>query len=266
MDTFEQLKRFDAFLDVTGRSPATRSAYRYALTRTIADVMRPLDELTQDDIVELLARLPARGSTRTDSIRALRSYYEWRGLDVMARIKTPRRKYAPRSALSRAQVDEVLETLGRRDPRRRHAAALMYATGTRVGALVAATPDDVDLEGSWITWTTTKGSRPYRSPLGPLGLEAVHGLLELPPTSLGTLVGVGRAAVESWLRHASQELGYRVHAHALRHAAATHWAEAGVAPDVLMHLLNHADLGMVARYVSTSDDRLRAAVARSATA
>ncbi len=262
MDAFESLRKFDSYLDVTGRSPATRGAYRYALTKFMAEVMKPLPEVDEDDVVGYLAGLPARGSGRTDATKALRAYFAWaeeRGFvrSPVRRIATPRRKYGKAPSLTLDEVTRMLIALSRRDPRRAWTALLLYATGVRVGSLVEAIPADVD--GDWIAWRVTKGDRPYRSPLGPYGRAAVDELLVIYPGS-GTLVQVGRAAIENWLRAAGQECGFRCHPHLLRHTYLTHLAESGADPDVMMRLAGHADMSMLPRYITTSDDRKVAAV------
>jgi integrase len=233
-----------------------------------ADLLKDPLSLDEDDLVAYLTDMPARGHSRSDVTRACRSFYgcaEERGLvrSPAKRITPQRIKYGPAPALSEEQVSRLIVAAANRNPRRGWAIVLLYATGARVGSFVNARPDDVRIDGdkSWIDFRETKGGQPYRVPLGPQGREAARVLIETMPEDSETLVGVGRAAVEWWVRAAGEESGIRAWPHLLRHSFMTRLAERGVAPDVMRELANHRDYSQLARYITTSDERKRDAVA-----
>lgn len=67
------------------------------------------------------------------------------------------------------------------------------------------------------------------------------------------------------LRRTGRRAGIQnFHPHQLRHAAATGWIRAGVAPDVVQDLLGHASFESTAVYLHASDEDKRAAVERVA--
>ncbi|MDP9296616.1 MAG: tyrosine-type recombinase/integrase [Actinomycetota bacterium] len=266
MDAWDAMRKWDAWLDVTGISERTRSAYRYRMVRMAADLMKDPLSLDEDDVVGYLAEMDPRGHSRGDVTRAARSFYGWaeeRGLvrSPVRRVKTRRLKYGPAPALADADVRRLADAAGERAPVRRWAVLFMYATGARVGTFVRVRPQDVSVSGEYVDLPEAKGAPPYRVPLGPTGLEAARELLALC-NGRETLIGVGRGAVEAWVRTAAADAKVPAWPHLLRHSFATRLAESGTAPDVMRTLMNHSDYSQLARYVSTSEERTREAVAR----
>jgi site-specific recombinase XerD len=265
MDAWEALQRWDAWMDVSGLSERTRASYRYRVVRLSADLLMDPLSVDEDDLIGYLASFDPRGHSRQDITRAARSFYsfcEERGLlrSPARRIRAKRLKYGPAPSLADQQVRALAEAAGRRDPRRKWSILLMYATGARVGTFVRVRPQDISLEGGYVDLPEAKGAPPYRVPLGPTGREAAEELLRLHREGWETLVGVGRGAVEGWVRVASMDAQVPAWPHLLRHSFATRLAEAGTAPDVMRELMNHADYSQLSRYISTSDERKRDAV------
>jgi integrase len=265
------LRRFDAHLDVTGCSPATRRKYRYELVcwwidwLYLSDV--ELDELRPRHLEEYVAGLARNGSKRGDALRALRSFFAWCEAEgevdrsPIAHIPVPRPKLMPAPDLPDDELRRLLRAAFRRERRRGWAILLAYVTGARVGSLVALRPCDVHLGASpRIDFATAKGDRPYSVPLERAGVLAARHLLAIGEVGKPRLIGVGAERFRQWVHAAEQEAGLgRVWPHLLRHAAATRVARS-TDPETWRRFMNHADLGQWTRYVAGSDERLRAAV------
>jgi integrase len=270
-DTFDQLQRWQRFLEVSGKANAkTRSQYKRYVLRFLADVCKSAEQVTEDDVIEMLATYAP--VYRKQTIQALRSFYAWAEeryemRNPVKRLHTPPSKLGPAPTLTDDELRRLLDAADLVDPRARWTIQLAYATGARVGSLVNVTKDDCR-EGH-IIFRVAKHDKPYKVPLGAKGLEAVGELLKLrgylPPTvkrRRPTLVGVGEGTVHRWVKLAGELAGLKAYPHLLRHTFATNLANN---PDVDMRtfveLMNHRDGSLMRRYAAPRDERLKAAVA-----
>lgn len=273
LETFALLRRWSDWMELSGSySAKTRHAYRRYLLSFLADVMIPLDELTEDDVVAYLASLPARGEMRGGVLRALRCFYRWaaeRGLDdPVRRLKIPRRKYGAAPFLETDDLERLFVVAERLDPRARPTFELMFATGARLGSIVEVFPDDVDLVRRLIHFRVAKGDRPYSVPLGERAYRACVMLLELadyhPKMASGrrpTLVGVGSTTIQRWVSEAGAMIGVRAYPHLLRHSFAERICNDPTVPAlVAAELLNHQDTALLRRYARGRDELQRQAV------
>jgi integrase len=276
LGTFQLLRRWSEWMEVSGRHAATtRYQYKRYAIAFIAETLIPLDELTEDDVVEYLATLPAKGAMRGQTIRALSSLCRFAHRhgaitsDPMAWISVPRRKYGDAEYLEPDELEQVLGAAERLDPRARPTLELMYATGARVGSLCAVTPDDVDLAKRQIRFRVTKGDKPYTNPLNDRGLQAAQRLLELrdyvaphgPQHRRPTLVGVGPVVVQRWAKLAGELVGIKVWTHLLRHTFCERIANDPKVPEiVVVELMNWADSSQLRRYAKARGELKRLAV------
>ena len=268
MDFAETLRAFDAHLQAIGRSDGTRADYRYELTRYWCDWIAPraLDPLSPGvtELEAYLASLEPRGSKRGSASRALKAFYTWASTrsgtpNPASHIHIPRPRVGPAPALAERDVRALLRAAFRKEHRRGWAIMLCLATGARLASFAAVLPEDVDLERAWITFTVTKGDRPYGVPLNRAGLVAARNLLSL---HRDTLIGSGPAAFRVWVHQAERDAGLgRIWPHLLRHEFSNRVAARGD-PEAWRKAMNHTDLSQWARYVAAGDERLRAAVRR----
>lgn len=280
LGTFEVLHRWQAWLESSGRfAETTRRQYRRYAFATLADLLIPLDELTEDDLVGYLAGLPAKGGMRGQTIRAMSSlcrYAARRGLiseDPTAMLSVPRAKYGEAPYLDPDELEQVLAAAGRLpDPRARPTLELIACTGARVGSICGVTPADVDLRKRQISFRVSKGSRPYTNPLGTRGMAAARELIELmdyqpprgPRRRRPTLVGVAPCVVQRWAREAGQMVGLHVWPHLLRHTFAERIANDPQVPEiVVVELMNWRDGSLLRRYAAARGPLKRGALERA---
>ena len=272
-----------------GRSDHTTRAY-------VSDVRQPLSfaghrgvgdlgELRLADLRSWLGEQADRGAARSTiacHAAAARTFLRWAArtgridVDPSLRLAAPRRSRSLPGVLKQREASAMLDVAATRaddsDPihvRDRAVLELLYATGIRVGELVALDVDDVDLdqqvarvmgkerrngwchsacpppepsESGWLRDGRCSVRARGRRPLGRRGGESTR-------AKRGSLVH----EVLSHLPDAP-DLG----PHGLRHSAATHLLEGGADLRMVQEVLGHASLATTQIYTHVSVDRLRA--------
>lgn len=146
---------------------------------------------------------------------------------------------------------------------------LLYATGVRVGELVAANVGDVD-RASRLLRVMGKGAKERVVPFGVPAARALDAWLEGARAELVTadsgaalLLGVrgGRVdqrQVRALVHRAARAAGVEdIAPHALRHTAATHLLQGGSDLRSVQEILGHATLTTTQRYTHVTPERLR---------
>lgn len=146
---------------------------------------------------------------------------------------------------------------------------LLYATGARVGELVGADVDDMDLDQRTMR-VLGKGDRERVVPFGVPAARATSrwladGRPRLVTGGSGAALLLGRRghrADQRQLREVSHEVAALagvddVAPHALRHSAATHLLAGGSDLRSVQEVLGHATLATTQRYTHVSAERLR---------
>jgi len=147
---------------------------------------------------------------------------------------------------------------------------MLYATGARVGELVGADIDNLDLETRSIR-LMGKGSKERMVPFGVPAARAVSQWLVAGRPALATaesgaaifLGRRGRRANQRQVRAVAHDVAAvawvdDIAPHALRHSAATHLLQGGSDLRSVQEVLGHASLATTQRYTHVSAERLRA--------
>jgi len=152
---------------------------------------------------------------------------------------------------------------------------VLYATGVRVGELVGADVDDVDM-ASRLFRVMGKGAKERVVPFGlpaaralACWLDGARGALVGPQSGAALFVGargrrIDQRQVRSLVHRAAREAGVDdVAPHALRHSAASHLLQGGSDLRSVQEILGHASLATTQRYTHVSPDRLRQSYAQA---
>jgi integrase len=265
-DIFEIVGRWEDWLEVRGRAPETIREYRAYLLNAGALLRKDPRWFSPDDVVSVLKSYADRGPAKTNMITALKSFFrfaETRELcgNPMADIAVRPEPEKDAASLDPEQLRALLRAAFRRDPRRGWTLTLLYATGARIGSLVAVTAEDVTPAS--ITFRTMKGHRgAHEVPLNRLGRISALQLLALNPGPRPTLIGVGKGAIWQWVHQAALDGNVRVDGrlawpHLLRHSAGTAAYEATKDQLGVAEFLGHKDLRQIRRYVGRTDERKR---------
>lgn len=248
------------------------------------------DDLDDIDIRTLrswLAKQQTLGRARTTLARraaAVRVFTSWAhrtgraAADAGALLGSPKAHRTLPPALSQAEVRELLDQavasagddpLGIRDAA---ILELLYATGIRVGELVALDVDDVD-RARRVARVFGKGRKERVVPYGvpaerALGDWLARGRPVLVAPGAGPAVFLGargrridQRAVRTLVhaRLAAVDGAPDLGPHGLRHTAATHLLEGGADLRSVQEVLGHASLSTTQIYTHVSNERLRAA-------
>ena len=252
-----------------------------------SDAAAELTALTLGALRAWLAHMQARGRARTTLARraaAVRTFTAWahrRGLlaeDPAVLLGTPKPHRRLPGVLRQGEARNLLEIaalasddgspVGCRD---RAVLELLYATGIRVGELVALDVDDLDDERH-VVRVLGKGDKQRSVPFGVPAASALSDYLERGRPALcregsgpALLLGVrgGRLDQRAVRRLVHARLADVPDApdlgpHGLRHSAATHLLEGGADLRSVQELLGHASLATTQIYTHVSAERLRA--------
>ena len=276
----EALMEFRAWLRVRHYRPASLTSYTQMLRAFWAwlaqEQITDLRALTRPALERYAAHVmatPVSRATQALRLRALKRLFACLVetnhllLDPAAGLRDPEAGHRlPRPVLTRPEVERLLAQpntslrLGIRD---RALLELLYATGLRIGEVIALTVHDVDLDAGLLTVRTSKSGR---GRVVPLGKEATRWLREylehirprqnrLAPhhralflTQQGT--PFARHTIEVLLRHYTRaaKIAKRVTCHTLRHTCATHLLEAGADLVAIKELFGHRDLSTTQLY------------------
>ncbi|MGL5857422.1 MAG: tyrosine recombinase [Angustibacter sp.] len=273
-----------------GRSEHTVRAYLGDVRHLLrfADAQdADLPAITLSTLRSWLASMARQGCARSTMSRraaAARTFFAWcvrtgqLGQDPASRLVAARRAGPLPAILTHSEIERMMAALDDAcrvdaDPlvlRDRAAVELLYASGIRVGELVALDVDDLDL-GRRLVRVLGKGRKER---VVPFGVPAAHATREWlvggrsllvtahspPALLLGSRGGrvdqrQVRAAVHAWT--ARVERG-EVSPHGLRHSAATHLVEAGADLRAVQELLGHATLATTQIYTHVTAERLKA--------
>jgi len=276
----EALMEFRAWLRARHYRPASLTSYTEMLRpfwtwcaqESITD-LRTLTRPALERYAACVMATPVSRATQALRLRALKRLFaslvegNHLLLDPAAGLRDPEAGHRlPRPVLTRTEVERLLAQpntslrLGIRD---RALLELLYATGLRIGEVVALTVHDVDLEAGLLT---VRQSKSGRGRVVPLGREATRWLREylvqirprqnrLAPHHRACFLGhAGQPltpnAIRLLLRHyvRAAKLGKRVTCHTLRHTCATHLLEAGADLVAVKELLGHRDLSTTQLY------------------
>ncbi len=228
-----------------------------------------------------------RGAARSTIARraaAARAFFRWATrtgrvpTDPSLRLIAPRRATPLPDVLRADQAADMLEVAGHRaasgDPvsvRDRAMLELLYASGLRVGEVVSADIDDLDLPDRLIR-VRGKGDKERVVPFGAPAAAALRDWLTARPAlataSSGPALFLGRRGrrvdarqVRDVVHRTTGEVGDapELSPHGLRHSAATHLLDGGADLRVVQELLGHASLATTQIYTHVSGERLRAA-------
>lgn len=178
----------------------------------------------------------------------------------------------PPAPLSEDQVAALFAVVPRAsvmDLRIRLHLELLYGCALRNHEAVALDVSDLDLDARTLYVRIAKGGQSRALPLMPGTLIAAHEYLSLrrellrgPDHGALLLSSTGQRIqgwfIQQWLMRASQSLGFRVHAHLLRHSIAVHLLRQGADVRYIQQFLGHAQLDTTKIYLRLIPGHLRA--------
>ncbi len=241
-------------------------------------------EVETQDITDYLAHRKGTGGLAASSLRievvALKIFFRWLALrhfrvgDPAEMVLPPRVEQWLPDTLNENEVRKLLESISGKEPLDRRDKAILelfYASGLRIGEVVAARLENLSLEEGWVR-ITGKGNKTRLVPVGAEACEALEVYLNLARPSL-----VGKktqsfiflnnrggklttARVWQIVKERAAEAGMdakKIHPHLLRHSFATHLLNHGADLRVIQEMLGHADIATTQIYTHVDQRRLR---------
>lgn len=273
-----------------GRSVQTVRAYasdlRSMLASAAADGAVDLGSVDLAMLRRWLGRQSEEGLSRSTLARrsaSARSFLAWAAReghiesDPSTRLAAPKRQKHLPEVLHREQAERLIGDAASAalegDPvavRDLALVELLYATGVRVGELVALDVDDVDFERRTLR-VLGKGNRERTVPFGVPAADALtrwlaaRGTLSAQDSGPALFLGrrgrrLGQRQAREVVDRALRSLGDTAASgpHTLRHTAATHLLDGGADLRSVQELLGHASLATTQLYTHVSVERLRA--------
>lgn len=267
-----------------GASPHTLTAYRRDL-RQFTAFLRQQGVTKWDQVTPQLARRYVAALDRryarsaiARQLSAVRTFFKFLyregrvSVDPLVLVSSPKQQRRLPKFLTPDEVRVVLQApdlstpLGLRD---RAVLEVLYATGMRVGELVALRVSDLQWEGE--LRVTGKGRKERIVLVADAAVEALRRYLQVGRPKLataratesvfvnargGSLTDRGvRVVLDRAIRQAG--LARRVSPHVLRHTFATHLLDGGADLRTVQELLGHANLATTQIYTHVSRDWLK---------
>ena len=272
-------------MEANGYSPETVKAYQYDVDEFLHSLPDKPENADRNDIRRFLALVQSRGCSKRSAARklaAIRSFFHYchltdAGDNPAKAIRTPKfGKHLP-YFLYPDTVAALLDLpdaspLGLRD---RALLELLYATGIRVGELVAMELRDYRRENSQIL-VTGKGNKQRLLPVHQKAIARLDQYLEQGRPKL-----LSQPCQSIWINNKGNPLGQRgvrwilskycqhlslmrsVSPHVIRHSFATHMLENGADLRTVQELLGHSSLSSTQIYTHVTRERLKAVYANS---
>ena len=130
------------------------------------------------------------------------------------------------------------------------------AQGVRNLALVALQPADLLLDNGLVR-VIGKGDKARMVPISSAVIDRLKDWLAVRGEEPGRLFWLTRNGVKMLLRRIQRETGLHLHAHKLRHTAATKLVRSGLDLHAVRRILGHNQLSTVEIYLSLSNEDLR---------
>jgi integrase/recombinase XerD len=283
------VERFHAYLTVE-RGIRDETAFRYIhlirpflQTRILPDGLALVfQDLTAGDVISFVVKAcpPLNPGMAGLTVTALRSILGFLHVDgkidrsLLSAVPTlpGRRLTGLPNALNPDQVKRLLascDTTARSGFRDLAILTMLVRLGLRAGEVAKLELDDIDWRAGEIVIANSKGNRTERIPLPTDVGEAVAAYLQYgrPVDAHGRTIFAGavaphhaltNTAVSVIVARAAKRCGLgRVHAHRLRHTAATHMLRSGASLPEIGQLLRHRNAITTAIYAKVDRDALR---------
>ena len=267
-----------------GLSPATIEAYSRDLHMFQQWVEKPIETVSEFELLDYLAQRHSEGLSSRSSARflsSLRAFFrdaldnELVQQDPTANVRRPILGRPLPEALSEEEVDLLIQSpdpnSGPIELRDRVMLEVLYATGLRVSELVGLQLTSVNIRQG-IVRVLGKGSSERLVPIGEdaltwLGRYIDNGRSALLKSRLSDVLFLsnrGQMMTRQTFWHAVKKYSLRVgirrpiSPHTLRHAFATHLLNHGADLRAVQMMLGHADLSTTQIYTYVAKERLKA--------
>lgn len=248
-------------------SPETIRTYKIALKQFSSFCPKKYDEVQARDIRNWLATMTDTGLQPRSihmKLSALKSFYQYLmeenhiTKNPAKKVKTPKKEDSLPYYLNKRQIAELQE-LTKGDPRDRAIVEALYATGVRISELLNILLEDVKWNSHQIWIRKGKGNKERFVLFSYECAERLKTYLQQRDVESKYLFSnksggpISRCLVELKFRKYTEDLGFRVTPHTLRHTFAAHLAEKGMDYSYIQELLGHSSINSTRIYTALMD-------------
>jgi integrase/recombinase XerC len=200
-------------------------------------------------------------------LKDLRAFIRWLNeegmLERVVKVPVPKLPETLFPILTDAELERIWTSkyLTGKSPlatRNRALLGLMLDTGLRRAEIESLTLASIDLEDCLLT-VTGKGNKQRRVPFSSGVKHLLDDWLTIRGYEPGSLFWLKASGIRMVFRRIQEDLGLELfHPHQLRHQAATMLVRNNTDLESVRRILGHADLSTTAKYLSMSDEDLRA--------
>lgn len=260
------------------RAPTTNKQYTYVLERMVADLGpgRAVERVTYEELIEYLAGLSVRPSTKRGYTSIIKAFFNWCvAMDYIEVSPARRIKRGPRRgepaqprAIPADELRRIVEYVKLDSPRNYALILFMADTGCRVGGLCSLRLENLHIDQGY-AWLEEKGGHFQLALFGVDTADALRRWLKKRPAVDHTFVWTGQGPAyapikTNGVRYILATLSRKTDCsrewfpHAIRHAVAYAWANAGVPATLVARKLWHSDAKITLdNYYIETDDALR---------
>lgn len=243
-------------------SSETIRGYRIALTQFFAFCEKDYEHVKATNIRAWLAHLEEKGLKPRSihlKLAALKSFYNYCMEESKVKknptltVSTPKIDDSLPYYLSKREI-ALLQELTRQKPRDRAIVETLYATGVRISELLQIKLEDVKWDSRQIWIRKGKGNKERFVLFSHDCAVRLKTYLEHREKESDYLFSnhrggpLSRVFVEQQFRHFSEELGFKVRPHTMRHTFAAHLAEKGMKFTYIQDLLGHSNINSTRIY------------------
>lgn len=269
---YELLRTYLICRKIEGLNDKTTYNYNKILSYFLADISKPLEDVTANDIRVFLMRYKqARGiSDRSlDKTRQfIRTFFSWLTLegyipkDVSLQVKPIKHIVPQRHALTQIQMEHIRRACV--DPRERMVIEMLYSTGCRISELCGMKISDIDMhEGS--VQVLGKGNKYRTCYINAKALVALSEYLKTMPDEIWLLpsrndhsMHLTKNAAEGICKKISKRCGIEFTPHVIRHTTATTALHSGMKVEDISKVLGHAQISTTMIYAETDEKHVHA--------
>lgn len=266
----QDLDRFVESLRADKKSENTIKNYKIWIEQMLQSVSKEPKDITKEDL-NIYKHSMAKNLYNTSMIAhiaAIKSFFEFLGLDTATKLKYPKRPEHLPVVLSENEIARILSKARDESPMDYAIISSLYYGGLRISEVVNLNIEDIDFEKEAVKIRQGKGKKDGIVCFHKDAIKAIKAYLPYRTTPLDKTTAffvqskrqrIGRDYVWRAVKKYAVKAGInkRVHPHVFRHSLATHMIENGAGLLEVKEQLRHKSISATVVYTHITKERIR---------
>ncbi len=264
----DEIAGFEDYLRGEKKSENTIKEYSLLVRNMLRYLRKRAEEITLGDLNRYKMYLSTRKKYSKNSlylaVKAIKSYFKYKGLDTANGLTSPKRPKQMPKYLSEEEVKRLIEA-SRENPRDYAIISLLAYSGLRVSELCNLRVEDVDFNERIIYVHSGKGDKDRIVVVSPHVIDALHNYLDTREDDLEYLFAsqksqrISRVQVFRLVKKYAEKARIKkeVTPHVLRHTLATTLLRRGVDIRFIQQFLGHSSVATTQIYTHVDDALLK---------